>query len=85
MGTHLWLKSFLGLPQLINHCLVGVLCLGFSMNSQPARPAARGDSSAFSPFPCGLGRSKDRSQALVSRVFLRDPPPKAPVDTLVPR
>lgn len=36
-GTHLWLKSFLGLPQLINHGLVGVLCLGSSTNSQPAR------------------------------------------------
>lgn len=82
-GTHLWLKSFWGLPQLINHCLVGVLCLGSSTNSQPARAAAQDGSSAFSPFPCGPGRSKDRSQALVSRVFPRDPPPTAPVDTLV--
>lgn len=56
-GTHLWLKSFLGLPQLINHRLVGVLGLGCSLHTQPA---CRTDMAALpSPVPRGLSRSEN--------------------------
>lgn len=58
-GTHLGLKSFVGLPQLISHHLVGVLCLVCSRNGEPALGCSRERSSAFSPFPSGPRRSKE--------------------------
>lgn len=64
MGTHLWLKSFSGLPQLINHRLVGVLCLGSSLNRQPNLAATQNGCFAF---PSGLGGSKIDPRALSPR------------------
>lgn len=57
-GTHLWLKSFLGLPQLINHCLVGVLRLHCSTSRQRATAATQSGAAAFPPSPGRLGRAE---------------------------
>lgn len=63
-GTHLWLKSFSGLPQLISHRLVGVLCLGSSVNRQPAAEDAPLPSL---PFIVGRAGAKRDPGALVLR------------------